>query len=112
MGKNKGIWVIAGIAGILLVLLLNTSPLSRLGLTMELPFAWQSAATGSYKDAFCKDRHSEGIPFAFKRPNENQTCTFDTNKLALLLNGVIGAGLGLSCAFVGLKRSNKNKETL
>jgi|GEM_PF-3826478 len=99
-----GTWVISGVAGILLVLLLNASPLSRLGITVELPFAWQSALAADYKDSHCKARNAEGIPFAFKRPNENQTCTFDTNKLALILNGTIGLGLGLGYAFASMKR--------
>lgn len=101
--KNFSMWIVAAIAGLILILLLNTSPLSRLGLTVELPIAWHNAPASVYNDTSCS-RHAEGIPFTFKRPNKTQTCTFDTNKLALLLNALVGVGLGLLGAFIGEKR--------
>jgi hypothetical protein len=105
--KNFGAWIFAAVAGLFLILLLNTSPLSRLGTTVELPVAWHNAPAGAYSDKSCS-RHPEGIPFTFKRPNKTQTCTFDVNKFALLLNGLVGIGLGLFGALVSEKRwSNK-----
>lgn len=105
MKKNFITWVFAGVAGIALLVLLNTSPLARVGLTIQLPGGWQSTVTSNYSDLSCNSRHSEGIPFAFKRPNKVQTCTFDTNKLGLLLNGMTGMAIGiLAYAFASKKQ--------
>lgn len=105
MKKSLATFLIAGVTGVLLLLLLNTSPLSRLGLTIELPVGWHSSiSVNDYKDSHCNDRHAEGLPFAFKRPNATQTCTFDTNKLALLLNGALGLGLGVGYAIMNTQR--------
>jgi len=109
MWKNVNAWIIAATMGGLLVLLINISPVARFGLAVELPSAWQQAPVGAYQDLSCDSRHAEGMPFAFKRPNATQSCTFDTNRFALALNGAVGLVLGLVVASVGLKRYSNNK---
>ncbi|HSX34455.1 MAG TPA: hypothetical protein VLF62_02310 [Candidatus Saccharimonadales bacterium] len=104
--SNLNTWILAAAAGLLLVLLINTSPLARLGITASLPGGWHNAPAAAYSDASCS-RKPEGIPFTFKRPNKTQTCSFDVNNLALLLNVSIGIGLGLAGAVIGEKRWGK-----
>lgn len=100
MKKNLVTWILTALAGLILVLLLNTSPLARLGFAVELSDGWHNSANpNGYKDKACS-RHAEGIPFAFKRPSP---CNFDTNKSALVFNGLTGLGLGLGYAFIGTK---------
>jgi hypothetical protein len=108
MKKNLATWIITALAGMILVLLLNTSPLARLGFAIDLPGGWHNGADpAGYKDKACS-RHTEGIPFAFKRPSAVQSCTFDTNKSALVFNGLTGLVLGLGYAFVSTKWYKKD----
>jgi len=104
--KNLGTWIVMALGGLLLTFILNTTPLAHAGLAIELPFAWRDSPVSGYRDTSCS-RRLEGIPFAFKRPNEMQTCTFDINNFALLLNGFIGAGVTLSCVLISEKRWHK-----
>ncbi|MET1032940.1 MAG: hypothetical protein ABWX94_00390 [Candidatus Saccharimonadales bacterium] len=93
MKKSFVIWLSAAGAGALLILLLNTTPLARIGLSLELPGGWVQP-TAPRVNSSCKSRQAEGIPFAFKRSNKTQTCKFDTNKLGLVLNIAIGVAIG------------------
>lgn len=105
-------WISAAAAGALIVLLLNISPVARMGLAIELPSGWQHAPIGAYRDFSCSTRQPEGIPFAVKRPNQFQTCAFDTNKLGLLLNGVTGMGLGLLVGWYMEKRGARDRKSI
>jgi hypothetical protein len=101
-------WVVSVLAGLLLMFLFNLSPLSRLGLSIELPWGWDVAniqhdcmAQGEtdqniHPCAFCAPQHDEGIPFAFNRQTKATYCSLDSNNLAMLLDAAIGAGIGAS----------------
>lgn len=108
MKKHLGIWIFAAVVGLSFVLLLNASPLSRLGVSVSLPSAWQNAPVSDYNDSSCQSRHPEGLPFAIKRPNKTQTCTFDINKLALLLNAGTGVIFGLLVFAIGQKHRHSS----
>jgi len=110
MRKNVFLWPLPILASAVFFLLLNTSPLSRLGLSIQLPNGWQAGPVSTYDDASCTSRHAEGIPFTFKRPNKNQSCTFDTNMLALLLNCVTGATLGFGYMLASNKKHRAHKD--
>lgn len=111
MKKNIITWIASALAGMTFVLLLNISPLARLGFTIELSDGWYSRVDpNGYKVKAC-DYHAEGLPFAFKRPSAIQDCTFDTNKTALLLNGLTGFGLGIGYAFISTRQHSKAAES-
>jgi hypothetical protein len=102
--KALGIWLVSGVVGVIFVMLLNTSPLARTGVTIPLPFGWRQSSAGVYDDQSCRSRNAEGIPFAYKRPNAVQSCVFDMNMTALLFNAATGVVLGLVAVAVGEKR--------
>lgn len=110
--KDSLSWIFGAVTGVLFLLLLNISPLAHMGLGIELPGGWQNAPTSAYRDHSCNTRRVEGIPFATKRSNQFQTCAFDVNKLAILLNGATGAGLGLLAGLYTEKRHNRDRKSV
>ena len=103
--KNLSTWLLVAAAGLLSVLILNMSPLARMGLNIELPIGWQNAPAKSYNDASCPLARREGIPFALNRQHKDTTCLSDNNRLALLFNAVTGVAVALLSALIGEKRS-------
>jgi hypothetical protein len=107
------------------IFLLNSSPLSRVGLSIELPIGWQIAepvvcadglpdTTEAPCDAVCDqpDRHSEGLPFAWNRPGQSYDCGTDINKLAQYVNALTGAVLGVLYIFLaGRHWTHKRSKT-
>lgn len=96
-------------AGSIMLLLINTTPLSHLGLSIQLPMGWENASTGIYSDSSCSQRNAEGLPFAFKRPNSTESCSFDSNMFAFTLNVVLGAGIGLIYVITTERWGQKNE---
>ncbi len=81
-------------AGLVLILGLNSTEISRFGYGIELPFGWQEPIP--QEDVFCtlQARFEDGVPFSYERPTH--TCQTATNTLAQLLNIFIGIGVGVA----------------
>lgn len=115
------LYIVSCVAGLIFILLLNASPLSRLGFGIQLPIGWQNAPIYLFHNCTleegsdpnknhcsvpCPDtiRHNQGIPFAFNRSNETNHCLSDYNEFAIMMNVFVGAATGILYIFIVNKR--------
>jgi hypothetical protein len=104
--KNFSLWVFSALMGLLLIFLLNTSPLSKLGFGLEIPAGWETNAVRP--ETTCPDIRlpNEGIPFANER--QGTSCATDSNRYAVLMNGLSGIGMGLLYSAIAHKYWGKS----
>ena len=93
-------WVASIATGLVFITLVNFSPLGHLGFAIALPSGW-SGTTGQYNCTGkfingCGDCGSQrdGIPFVVRR-QQTPTCFVQSNTIALLLDALTGAGIGV-----------------
>jgi len=109
--KNVAFWAVSALAGLLFMALLNFSPLSRLGLNIELLVGWQDAPHIDCLAEGCDvtscepgEQEEQGLPFVMSRTSKAPYCGSDFNNLAFLFNILMGLGIGVLYAVVASKR--------